>query len=342
MAYQFSHKFQVGERFIGSEQPVFIIAEAGVAHFGSLDKAYALVDMAADAKSDAIKFQVFQTDKLVSSESPEWAERLKSRELPFEAFQKISAYCREKGIMFFATAHDDPSLEFLCKLDVPLFKIGSGEVSNWAYIERVANLGKPVILSTGMYSMEQMDHALNIFKKADNPNIAVLHCVTQYPTPPMDVNLRLINTIRKRYNVIAGYSDHTRGFHLPLAAVALGARVIEKHITLDFNVPNAQDWKVSCGHDDLSLMISQIHDIEKGLGNGVKCASEGEKTSLIWARKSLVAARQINAGEILSQECIAIKRPGTGIAPDQLGEVIGKKAKSDIEKDHIIKRENLL
>ncbi len=341
MKFKFKNIFYVKEREIGDDCPVFIIAEAGVAHFGSLDKAKRLVDLAVKAKADAIKFQVFKTDALISKESEEWRNRMRTRELPFEAFLKIQAYCNEKKIVFFATAHDEPSLEFLDSLDVPAYKIGSGEVSNWSFLEKVASKKKPVILSTGMYTLEDIGEALKVIAKTGNPDIAVLNCVTSYPTSPAEVNLRAMDTIRNKYNVIVGYSDHTQGFHFPLAAAALGASIIEKHITLDFNVPDAQDWKVSCGPEDFPEMVKQIREIEAGLGTGIKALTKSELSSINWARKSLVAIEDIFEEEIIELKKLGAKRPGFGIMPSDIDKVIGKKAKKTIKKDVLIKWEYL-
>lgn len=337
----FSKRFTVGDRDIGAGAPVFIIAEAGVAHFGSLEKAKALVDLAVSADVDAVKFQVYKTEELISKESEEWIERLKTKELPYEAFREIREYCARKEILFFATAHDEPSLECLESLDLPLYKIGSGELSNWPFLKKVALKGKPVILSTGMYALEDVRKALSVFIDAGNPDLAVLHCITSYPTPPSEVNLRAMETIHKCFDVITGYSDHTQGFHFPVAATAFGARIIEKHISLDFNVPNAQDWKVSCGRGDLSLMVRQIRDIEQGLGSGVKAPAKSEQASLSWALKSLVAAREISEGEVITEALLRVKRPGNGISPACIDDVIGKKAKVKILKDSLILWEHL-
>jgi N-acetylneuraminate synthase/N,N'-diacetyllegionaminate synthase len=342
VSFKFHKSFAIGTRQVGDGHPIFIVAEAGVAHFGSIEKAKALVDLAVSAKADAIKFQIFKTNELVSIEAQDWIKRLSPKELPFQGFREIRAYCREKGIIFFATAHDEPSLEFLDSLDVPVFKIGSGEVTNWPFLEKVASKGKPVILSTGMYTLEEIGQALAAFAVTGNPNVAVLHCVTQYPTPALDVNLRAMQTIQEKFNLVTGYSDHTEGIHFPVAAASLGARIIEKHISLDFNVPNAQDWKVSCGPDDLPLLVKQIRDIEVGLGSGIKAPSTGEQASLLWARKSLVAARDINKGETITADLLHAKRPGKGIPPARFAEVIGRKAKVKIRKDTAIRWEELL
>jgi len=337
MAFKFSNVFSIQGRQVGKGCSVFIIAEAGVAHFGSLDKARRLVDLAVEAKADAVKFQVFKASELISSESREWVHRLRSRELPYEAFGDIQRYCHEKRIIFFATAHDEPSLEVLDTLDVPVYKIGSGEVDNWAFIEKVASRKKPVILSTGLYTLEQVGTALDRIAKVGNPDVSVLHCVTDYPTVPAEVNLRAMDTIRETYSVITGYSDHTKGFHFPLAAVARGASIIEKHITLDFDVPNAQDWKVSCGPEDFPVMVRQIRDIEVGLGSGVKRPGEAELSNVSWARKSLVAAVDISEGETITPDKLSIKRPGIGIVPTDVEKVVGKKAKVKIKANTLIK-----
>ncbi len=339
--YKFSENIRIADRLIGDHHPLFIIAEAGVSHFGSLEKAKRLVDLAVEAKADAVKFQIYRTEELISKESFEWIGRLKTKELPFEAFHKIKSYCESRGIIFFATAHDKKSLECLDDLDVPVYKIGSGEIDNWSFLKLVASRGKPVILSTGMYTMKKISQALDTFMEVDVRDIALLHCVTQYPTPPQDVNLRAMESIRKKFNIIVGYSDHTEGYHFPLVAAALRASIIEKHISLDFNVPNAQDWKVSCGPEDFCLMVKQIREIEEGMGSGIKKPGRNEMKSIAWARKSLIAADEIVEGETITHTKIAFKRPGTGIPPCDVDKVIGKKATKTIHKDMMIKWEDI-
>jgi N,N'-diacetyllegionaminate synthase len=214
-------------------------------------------------------------------------------------------------------------------------------VGNWPYLRRIASLGKPVIISTGMYRQEQVADALDVFAAANNRDIAVLHCVTRYPVPPAEANLGRIAWLRDTFGAITGYSDHTRGFHFPLAAVALGARIIEKHISLDFDVPDAQDWKVSCGPHDLAEFIRQLRELEAGLGVGATGPTKGEQESMIWASKSLVAARDIRAGEVLAAVDLATKRPGTGIPPFDLSRVVGRPAARDLPRDTVITWEHL-
>lgn len=338
---KFSTHFDIDGCTVGEGKPIYIIAEAGISHFGSEEKAYKLVDLASEAKANAVKFQIFDVDAMISKESGDWKERLGSRQLPYQAFERIQKYCNEKNITFFATAHDEPSLDFLVSLNVPVYKVGSGEVGNWPYLSRVANLGKPLIFSTGMYKMEQIGEALDAISGTNNNEIAILHCVTRYPTPPEEISLGNMALIRERYKVITGYSDHTEGFHIPLAAAALGASIIEKHISLDFNVPNAQDWKVSCGPHDLDVFIQQVRQIESALGVRQSGPTDSEKESLIWASKSLVARKNISAGKVITKDDLLSKRPGTGILPSEIENVVGRCAKVDLLVDDIIKWENL-
>lgn len=330
---RFDKRFEIDGRPVGEGAPVYVIAEAGVAHFGVEDKAYRLVDLAVESGADAVKFQVFDVDALIAKSLPEWRQRLGSRQLPYDAFVRIQAYCRKRGITFFATAHDEPSLDFLASIDVPVYKVGSGEVGNWPYLRRVAGLGKPLIFSTGMYRLEQVAEALNAVADSGNRQVAVLHCVTRYPTPPQEVSLGNVALLAERFKVITGYSDHTRGYHIPLAAVALGARIIEKHISLDFDVPDAQDWKVSCGPHDLAEFVTELREVEAALGVRESGPTAGEQESLKWAGKSLVAIRDLPAGTRLNREDLVSKRPGTGIPPAQIEVLIGRKLRTALERD---------
>ncbi|QDO96314.1 N-acylneuraminate-9-phosphate synthase [Ferrovibrio terrae] len=329
-------QFKIDSRQVGGDAPCFVIAEAGVAHFGNYEKALQLIDLAAEAKADAVKFQIFNPEAMISKASQEWRDRLSPRALKWEDFRRLRDYCDEKGIIFFSTAHDEPSLEYLAGLNPAVFKIGSGELRNWGYLRKIASYGKPVIFSTGMHTMEDVEASLRVMTQTGNSEIAVLHCVTQYPTPPEFVNLKVLDLYRETLGGVIGYSDHTAGFHIPLAAVARGAKIIEKHISIDFNVPNAQDWKVSCGPHDLADFITQLRAVEAALGAARKTVTPGEQASIEWARKSLVAARPIRAGETITPEMLAAKRPGTGIAPDQVETVIGKVASRDIDEDAVL------
>lgn len=337
----FREQIRINGLAIGVSQPVFIVAEAGLAHFGKLEKAFELVDLAVKAGADAVKFQIFRTDELISPESIEWRDRLRPKELPLKAFSQIKDYCESKNIIFFATAHDEYSLQFLDLLNPPMYKVGSGELQNWNFIKDIALRRKPVIVSTGMYGFEDVQQVVNIFKEANNPSLMLLHCVTAYPTQPADVNLMAIAWMRDTFGVITGYSDHTRGIHFPVAAVALGAKIIEKHIALDFNVPNAQDWKVACNRRSLTQLVRQIRDIEAGIGNGQKRAQISESGSVSWARKSIVSKTSILPGQLITVSMLQFQRPGTGIAPCDIGQVIGRRAKIQINPGTVI-RESML
>lgn len=320
----FSNEFKIQNTTIGKGSFCYIIAEAGVAHFGSLEKAKQLVDIAANAGADAVKFQHFNTDNLVSSHSKEWYTRLKSRQITDEMIGQIHDYCKQKKITFLCTAHEIQALNYLDKeLNVPAFKIGSGEVENWAFIKDIAARGKPVILSTGMYTLENIEEVIQIFEEVGNSELAVLHCVTSYPTLPKDVNLNVINRLKSIFNGPIGYSDHTVDTAIPIAAIALGARILEKHITIDVNVPNAQDWKVSCTKENFKDFILDIKKVEKAMGHGNKILTSQERKSLKWARKSLVAKRNIQRGEIITSGMLIALRPGDGLSPSQIKNILG-------------------
>lgn len=335
---KYSHRFLINGRAVGNDEPAYIIAEAGVAHFGDMDKARALIDMAVNAKADAVKFQIFQTEEMISSSAPEWRTRMASKELTANNFAELKKYADKKDITFLATAHDLPSLQIIRNLKLPAIKIGSGELQNWEFMRKAGELSVPVILSTGLYNLDQIGEALT---HINNQDTAVLHCVTAYPTPNNQVNLHAIETIRSKFQIITGYSDHTEGIHIPLAAIARGANILEKHISLDFNIEGAQDWKVSCDETSLKLLVSSIRDIESSLGSGLKIPQEVESANMLWARKSLVARNAIKSGTIIKEEMLCAKRPGTGIAPSDLQKALGKKTSKDIAADEVVTWEML-
>lgn len=338
---KFSKSLDVAGRLIGMDHPCFVIAEAGVSHFGSFDKAIELVDLAADAKADAIKFQVFDVEEMISHDSEEWKLRMGSRSLSYDQYASLQEYCEEVGILFFATAHDIPSFEFLEEISVPLHKIGSGELFNWAYIAMVASAGKPVILSTGMSSLGDVVDTVKIFRDRGNYQIGVLHCVTSYPTPFGDVNLNAIDTLKSELDVIVGYSDHTPGYHVPLASVALGASIVEKHVALDFGLEDAQDWKVSCGPHDLKEFVKQVREVEQSLGDAVKAPTSLEMANREWALKSLVFRYDVKVGDLIRPDMLAVKRPGTGIPPNMLKTVVGRRLVTSQKADTILHWEHV-
>lgn len=337
----FNSHFQIAGRAVGPEAPVFIIAEGGVNHFGDLAKALALVDLAAEAGADAFKTQVFATDRLVSSRLPAWRERLRPKEVTLDFLARMKERCEERGLIFLCTAHEESTLPWLDALDVPAMKIGSGERDNLPYFREVAARGKPVILSTGMYDLTTVKETLKVLAAAGCRDLALLHCVTCYPSPYAEINLRVLNTLREIFPGPVGYSDHTDGHHAVLAAVALGAAVIEKHITLDFNVPDAQDWKVSAGPEDFPVLVRHIREVEAALGNGVKTAQPCEAPALAWALKALVAARDLPAGTVLAADMLIAKRAGAGLSPGRLPEVLGRRLNLDLSADQPLEWEHL-
>ncbi len=330
---------------------VLIIAEAGVNHNGSLDIAKQLIDKAVEAGVDIIKFQTFKSEKLVSkaARQAEYQQRnigkkdegqlamLKKLELSHADHEELMAYCHEKGIRFFSTAFDMDSIEYLHSLDLGLWKIPSGEITNYPYLRKIAQYHEPVILSTGMCELSDIEATVNVLVEfgVEKEQITILHCNTEYPTPYEDVNLRAMLEIRDRFGVNVGYSDHTKGIEVPIAAVALGATVIEKHFTLDKNM-EGPDHKASLEPDELKNMVVAIRNIESALGAGHKTVSESEQKNIEIARKSIVAACPIKKGEMFTEDNLTVKRPGNGISPMRWNEVIGKVATKDFEEEEMI------
>lgn len=330
---------------------VLIIAEAGVNHNGSLDLAKQLIDKAVEAGVDIIKFQTFKSEKLVSkaARQAEYQQRnigkkdegqlamLKKLELSQADHEELISYCNERGISFFSTAFDMDSIDYLHSLDMGLWKIPSGEITNYPYLRKIAQYKEPVILSTGMCELSDIEAAMKVLLDfgVQKEQITILHCNTEYPTPFADVNLKAMLEIGEKFGVQIGYSDHTKGIEVPVAAVALGAIVIEKHFTLDKNM-EGPDHKASLEPDELKAMVSAIRNIEQALGSGHKTISESERKNIEIARKSIVAARPIEAGEMLTEENLTVKRPGNGISPMRWNEVVGTRAvKSFNEEDPI-------
>lgn len=327
---------------------VFIIAEAGVNHNGSLELAKKLVDEAVMAGVDAVKFQTFKAANLVTTsakqaeyqvknlkEETSQLEMLKKLELSYDVHKELMEYCNEKGIMFLSSPFDLESIELLDNLGIEIFKVPSGEIENVPYLRKIAMTKKKIIISTGMSNLSDIEFALKVLREAGAKDIIVLHCNTNYPTNMNEVNLNAMNTIRDAFKVEVGYSDHTNGIEIPIAAVALGARVIEKHFTLDKNM-EGPDHKASLEPQELKEMVKSIRNIETALGNGIKDLTLSESKNVKVARKSLVCLKPIKVGEILTEENICIKRPGTGVSPKLWDKVIGTKAKRNFEKDELI------
>lgn len=333
-------------------QYVIIIAEAGVNHNGSIENAYRLIDAAADAGVDYIKFQTFKADKLVSESAKKADYQIqnigKANETQFQMLKKLELsedqhiqlieYCNKKNIKFFSTAFDLDSLEYLHEIGLQIVKIPSGEITNLPYLRKAASLFKKVILSTGMATIEEIKDALDVFTTAgiNKEKVTILHCNTEYPTPYEDVNLKAMLHIQELFGTKIGYSDHTLGIEVPIAAVALGASMIEKHFTLDKNMVGP-DHKASLEPNDLKSMVLAIRNIEKAIsGSGVKEVTESEKKNISIARKSIVAKNSIKKGDVFTDDNITAKRPGTGISPMKWDEIIGKSAIKDFDKDELI------
>ena len=330
---------------------VLIIAEAGVNHNGSIEIAKKLVDAAVEAGVDIIKFQTFKTEKLVSKTAKQAEyqkknigngndsqyEMLKKLELSEKNHEELIAYCKEKGIRFWSTAFDFESMDYLHSLGLGLWKIPSGEITNYPFIRKIASYGEDVIMSTGMCEINDIQNAMDVLLRygVRKEQITLLHCNTQYPTPYQDVNLKAMASIMHEFDIQVGYSDHTQGIEVPIAAVALGATVIEKHFTIDRNLPGP-DHKASLEPHELKAMVSGIRHIEQALGDGIKRISDSEKANISVARKSIVAACPIHKGEELTEENLTVKRPGTGLSPMLWEEVVGTIAIKDYEEEDII------
>lgn len=327
---------------------VIIIAEAGVNHNGSFELAKKMVDAAKEAGVDYVKFQTFNPKKLVSkyAEKAEYQKKTtRSDETQLQMLQKLTLtednflslrdYCREVGIGFISTPFDLDSIDFLETFNMDFWKVPSGEVTNLPYLEAIARTKRKVVMSTGMCDMNEIQDAIEVLEKNGTTDITLLHCNTQYPTPYEHVNLSAMNSIKDALHKEVGYSDHTQGIEVPIAAVAMGATVIEKHFTLDKNM-EGPDHKASLNPSELQQMVVAIRNIEQAIGNGLKEPSSSEITNKAVARKSIVASRSIKQGEVFSEDNLTTKRPGTGISPMRWYEVIGKVAPRDFSEDEII------
>ena len=327
---------------------VYIIAEAGVNHNGNKELALRMIDEAKKAGADCIKFQTFISKKLVSrcAKKAEYQkqntgnddtqlEMLQKLELSFDDFVELKAYCEKKGIDFLSTPFDFESLEFLDKLEVPFWKIPSGEVTNYPYLVKIAQTKRPVVMSTGMCELSDIEDAIEVLKSNGAQEIKLLHCNTEYPTPFEDVNLLAMKKLREHFGYEIGYSDHTKGIEVPIAAAALGASIVEKHFTLDKTM-DGPDHVASLDPMELTEMIQSIRNIEKAIGIKEKFITPSEEKNREIARKSIVAKRLIRKGELFSEDNITVKRPGNGVSPMRWNEVIGSLAIRDFAEDELI------
>ena len=339
---------KIAGKKIDLDNPCFIIAEAGVNHIGDVNLAKRLIDVAVEAGADAVKFQTFHADNLVTctaekadyqkSATPQdesQYEMIKKLELSDEVFLELSDYAKKREIIFLSTPFDEESVRLLDRIDVPAFKIPSGEITNFPLLKKIAEKKKIIILSTGMATLGEVEDAFHYLKKCGAEDIILLHCTTSYPAAINSVNLRAMETLRCAFQVPVGYSDHTEGITIPVAAVAMGACVLEKHFTLDKTLPGP-DHKASLEPQELQAMVKAIRDVERALGNGIKVPNEEEEAIKKIARKSIVAKKNIKKGTPLDESLFNFKRPGTGIEPKYLPYVVGKTSKKDFMKDEII------
>ncbi len=344
----------IGSHEVGEGHSCFVIAEAGVNHNGDLALAQRLVDAAVDAGADAVKFQTFQADRLAAAMAPKAAyqrmrtngyesqlEMLRRLELSSSAHETLVRHCRARGILFLSSAFDEASADLLERLDVPAFKIPSGELTNLPLLEHLARKGRPLIVSTGMATLEEVEQAVRAIRRAGAvPPLVLLHCVSSYPAPADHANLRAMDTLAGSFGCPVGYSDHTEGLEVALAAAARGACVIEKHLTLDRSLPGP-DHHASSTPDEFPRLVHSIRVVEGALGDGRKAPAACERPIADVARKSLVTARDVPAGARLTAEAIAIKRPGTGLPPARLADVIGRVAARMIPADTLLSEEML-
>ncbi|MEG2548476.1 MAG: N-acetylneuraminate synthase [Eubacterium sp.] len=328
---------------------VVIIAEAGVNHNGSLALAKKMVLMGKKAGVDAVKFQTFKSEKVVSvfakkadyqientqNNQENQLEMVKKLELSNDAFFELQTYCQEIGIQFLSTPFDLESIVFLNQLEMPFWKIPSGEITNYPYLVKIAETHKDIVMSTGMCTMKEIEEAINVLEANGSGKISLLHCNTEYPTPMEDVNLRAMQTLKETFNVPVGYSDHTKGIEVPIAAVAMGAEIIEKHFTLDCSM-EGPDHKASLEPEALTQMVQAIRNIEKAMGSGKKEPSPSEKKNIPIARKSIVANCDIEKGTVFTVENLTTKRPGNGISPMKWNAILGQKATRHFKEDELI------
>lgn len=327
---------------------VYIIAEAGVNHNGSFKLACKMIDAAKKAGADCIKFQTFKAQNLVSHKAQKaeyqksvtgngsQQDMLEGLELSYDEFLLLKKYCDKTDICFLSTPFDLESIKFLNSIDMPFWKIPSGEVTNLPYLLAIAKTEKPVVMSTGMCGIEDIREAIKVLRNNGTKEIKLLHCNTEYPTPFEDVNLKAMQTIKKIFQVETGYSDHTKGIEVSIAAAALGAVIIEKHFTLNRNM-EGPDHKASLEPREFTAMVSGIRNIEKAMGAGYKVPSPSEEKNIAAARKSIVAKKRIKAGEVFTEENITVKRPGTGISPMRWFDILGTVAIQDFEEDELIR-----
>ena len=345
-------KVRVSNKLIGEEEPCFIIAEAGVNHNGSIELAKKLIDVAKSAGADAVKFQTFHAEEIVTLKSKKAIyqyrakektqyEMLKALELSFDEFRELKTYCDNKDIEFISTPYDIKSVKFLNEIGVNRFKVASADIINKPLIETIAKTEKQIILSTGMATLGEIERTISLINDLGNRDIIFLHCTTSYPTPYEQVNMNVLGTLKKAFGLPVGYSDHTLGIEIPIMAVSMGAKVIEKHFTLDRTM-EGPDHFASLEPDELKKMVGEIRNVEKGFGSERKEITDEEKKNIFFMRRSIHASEDIKEGGIIKENNIKITRPFDGIEPWVLDVILGKKIKVKLKKDEPIKWEDLL
>lgn len=341
----------IGRRKVGDAYPCFIIAEAGVNHNGDSELAFRLVDAAVTAGADAVKFQTFHTDQVVSAAAPKaayqrrttepeqsQADMIRALELSPELHRRLRDYCGERGILFLSTPFDPDSADLLERLEVPAFKVGSGEITNLPLLQHIARKHRPMLISTGMSTLAEVQQALETVRATGCEQVALFHCISNYPAEPADANLRAMETMRRAFDVPVGFSDHTLGATVAIAAVALGASLLEKHLTLDRNLPGP-DHQSSLEPAEFSSLVQQVRTIELALGSGVKQPTASEAETAAVARRSVVAACDIPQGAVVNNGMLALRRPGTGLSPSSLPQLLGRRARQRIASGTVVKAE---
>ena len=321
-------KVKIGDKLIGEGESCFIIVEAGSNHNGSLEQAKELIDAAVEAGVDAVKFQIFKAERLSADKNIQRV--LKKFEFRREWVKELNAYAKRKNVMFIATPFDTEAVELLDNINTPAFKIASGDLTNLPLIKYIAEKGKPIILSVGLGSLDEIREALDVIYSTGNENVAILHCAVTCPTKPEDVNLNVIKTLKQKFQVPVGFSDHTMEVSVPIGAVALGANVIEKHFTLNRKL-EGPDHPYALEPEELKIMVKGIRDVEKALGSGIKIVVDSERPRLVDARRSIFTKVNISEGTTITKDMLSILRPAVGIAPKYIDKIIGMKVKKDIK-----------
>lgn len=347
-------KIRIGDRLLGESEPTFIVAEIGVNHNGSVNRARKLIDAAKSTGADAVKFQAYKTERIVTkyAEKAKYQKEttdlkksqydmLKKLELKDADFVELHRYAKKRSIIFLSSAFDEESVDLLAGLDVSAFKVPSGETTNFPLLRHIAEKKKPIILSTGLSTLDEIGEAIRVMEEKGVEDIVLLHCVTSYPAKAEDVNLRVMDFLKRSFGCPVGFSDHTLGISIPIAATALGAVLIEKHFTLDKKM-SGPDHRASLEPDEFKQMVTAIRDVEKAMGDGIKRLTKGEEQIKKAARRSVVARVKIQKGTVIRENMLDLKRPGTGLEPKDLSKILGKKAKKDILADELITLEKLL